>query len=93
MKHEFSESVSCATLMTFKSLFRRDMSQMLLHTEPRKLEADFFLEQAAACRAIARLQVHPAHRATFLRLALHWRTVAHSIGELVVTPADRNLAA
>jgi len=45
-------------------------------------DVDFYLEQAKACRAIAHLQVHPSHRATFLRLALHWRTVAQSIGDL-----------
>lgn len=46
------------------------------------MDAAYYLEQAEACRAIALLQLHPSHRATFLRLALHWRKVAHSFGDL-----------
>lgn len=48
----------------------------------------FYREQAAACRAIARLQIHPAHRVTFLRLALYWRSVAQAVGDLVERPAE-----
>jgi hypothetical protein len=49
---------------------------------------EFYREQATACRNIARLQIHPAHRATFLRLALHWRQVAHSVADIVDRPAQ-----
>ena len=55
--------------------------------EPTQSPA-FYREQAVACRAIARLQIHPAHRATFLRLALHWCSVAQAVGDLVERPAE-----
>jgi hypothetical protein len=49
---------------------------------------EFYREQVAACRRIAGLQIHPSHRATFLRLALYWRSVAHAVGDIVERPAE-----
>lgn len=50
--------------------------------------AAYYREQAEACRAIADLDQSPTHRATFLRLALHWRGVARAVDDLVVAPTD-----
>jgi hypothetical protein len=39
---------------------------------------EFYRAQSAICRAVARRNVSPIHRATFIRLAWHWRRVARA---------------
>ena len=50
---------------------------------------DGYLQQARICLGVARMKVNPVHRATFLRLAWHWRMLARS-ADLVMAPVDRD---
>jgi hypothetical protein len=46
--------------------------------------AVFYRQQEHACRAIADRRPVPLHRATFLRLAWHWRVMAGAVDDVVV---------
>src|SRR2546423_13089639 len=45
-----------------------------------ELDDDYYRQQARACYAAARMAFSPAHRATFLRMARHWRMAAAASG-------------
>ena len=49
---------------------------------------DFYRQQAKACLWLARLHFNPVHRATFLRLAWHWRMIARSSDLAIGQPRE-----
>ena len=50
--------------------------------------SEFYRQQARACLWLAKLHFNPVHRATFLRLAWHWRMIARSPNLALSQPGD-----
>jgi hypothetical protein len=48
--------------------------------------ATFFRQQSTVCFAFAKMALSPEHRATFLRLAWHWRAAAR-VADIMDEPA------
>ena len=62
------------------------MAQAIYRTDYDDHGAMFFRQQSTVCFALAKMALSPEHRATFLRLAWHWRAAAR-VADIMDEPA------
>ena len=55
---------------------------------PLRHGREFYRQQVRTCLSLAKLHLNPAHRATFLRLAWHWRMIARICDFAIIEPPD-----